>query len=220
MPRASIAAKSNRRTKMLLQSCSAETRKSEQTADDHARPEDTANTNSGKALAHSRAGHSLRRHRASVAHGRDEECTTTCRQELASQRSSRTTPRSSQSGGTRKTVSMPSSAPVAATGPAPWLPVAKNFLCLQLHATASAGPCIFHLKSLEQFQKESLMVVVEGCGQVGRGPRGGQCEALSTASGPVRAAARTVHLSTASRCGRFRGRCANPDRPLNLEFVG
>ena len=140
MPRASIAAKSNRRTKMLLQSCSAETRKSEQTADDHARPEDTANTNSGKALAHSRAGHSLRRHRASVAHGRDEECTTTCRQELASQRSSRTTPRSSQSGGTRMPIPMSSSPPVAAIGPAPWLPVARNFLCLQLHATAPAGP--------------------------------------------------------------------------------
>jgi len=47
------------------------------------------------------------------------------------------------------------------------------------------------------------MVVVEGCGQVGRGSRGGQREALSTASEPVRAPARTVHLSTAWRCGDF-----------------
>jgi len=42
----------------------------------------------------------------------------------------------------------------------------------------------------------------------------GNAPALSTARGPLRAPARTVHLSTASRRGRFRGRCAKPDRPL------
>jgi len=64
------------------------------------------------------------------------------------------------------------------------------------------------------------MTVVAGCGQVGRGPRGGQRAALSTASGPVRATARTVHLSTARRHGPVRGRCAKPDTPLNSKFVG
>jgi hypothetical protein len=65
-----------------------------------------------------------------------------------------------------------------------------------------------------------LRVVVEGCGQVGIGLRGGQRAALSTASGPVRAAARTVHLSTASRRGHFRGRCAKPDRPMSTQLAG
>jgi len=43
--------------------------------------------------------------------------------------------------------------------------------------------CIFHLKDDEFSEESSLMVVVGGCGQVGRGPRGGKREALSTASG-------------------------------------
>ena len=51
----------------------------------------------------------------------------------------------------------------------------------------NATPCIFQTKDHEFSEEGSLIVVVAGCGQVGRGPRGGQREALSTASGPVRA---------------------------------
>jgi hypothetical protein len=81
--------------------------------------------------------------------------------------------------------------------------------------TLRLRPCIFQKKGSEFSKGGSLNVVVEGCGQVGRGPRGGQRAALSTASGPFRASARTVHLSTASSRGRFRGRCAKPDRPMS-----
>jgi hypothetical protein len=59
--------------------------------------------------------------------------------------------------------------------------------------------CIFQKKPNDLSLEDSLMAVVAGCGQVGRGPRGGQCKALAKASGPVRAPARTVHLPTAWR---------------------
>ena len=81
-------------------------------------------------------------------------------------------------------------------------------------------PCIFQNKNNRFFEEGSLSVVVAGCGQVGRGSRGGQRKALSTACVPLRASARTVHLSTVSRCGSFRGRCAKPDRPLSTQLVG
>ena len=81
-------------------------------------------------------------------------------------------------------------------------------------------PCIFQKKAVEFDLEVFLKVVVAGCGQVGRGLRGGQRKALSTASGPVRASARTVHLSTASRCDAFRGQCAKPDRPLSMQLAG
>jgi len=55
----------------------------------------------------------------------------------------------------------------------------------------------------------------QAVGKWGRGSCGGQRSALSTASEPVRAPARTVHLSTAARPGVvFRGRCAKPVKPL------
>ena len=54
-------------------------------------------------------------------------------------------------------------------------------------------PCIFQRKVREFSGEGSLNVVVEGCGQVGRGPRGGQRAALSTASWPLRA---QLELST------------------------
>ena len=47
-------------------------------------------------------------------------------------------------------------------------------------------PCIFHKKDHEFTVEVSLIVVVEGCGQVVRGSRGGQHKALSTASEPPR----------------------------------
>ena len=53
-------------------------------------------------------------------------------------------------------------------------------------------PCIFQEKEHEVSKEGSLNVVVEGCGQVGRGPRRGD----------------------------FRGRCAKPDTPLSLQLAG
>jgi len=53
--------------------------------------------------------------------------------------------------------------------------------------SAALTPCIFQKKDHKFVREGSLIVVVEGCGQVGRGPRGGQRKALSTASGPPRA---------------------------------
>jgi len=57
-----------------------------------------------------------------------------------------------------------------------------------------------------------------GCGQVGRGRRGGQREALSTASRPVRA---QRELSTCPQplAPTVRGRCAKPVLPWSAEFV-
>jgi hypothetical protein len=81
-------------------------------------------------------------------------------------------------------------------------------------------PCIFQKKDHEFSDEGTLIVVVEGCGPVGRGPRGGQRAALSTASGLLRASARTVHLSTASRRDVFRGRCAKPDTPMSMQLAG
>jgi hypothetical protein len=61
---------------------------------------------------------------------------------------------------------------------------------------------------------------VGGGGQVGRGRRGGQRAALSTASGPVRA---QLELSTCPPRGvalRFRGRCAKSDMPMSTQLAG
>src|ERR1035441_5487435 len=84
----------------------------------------------------------------------------------------------------------------------------------------AVAPCIFQKKAVDFDPEVILIVVVGGCGQVGRGPRGGQREALSTAGGPVCAIARTVHLSTAPRLGSFRGRCAKPDTPMSIHLAG
>jgi hypothetical protein len=82
-------------------------------------------------------------------------------------------------------------------------------------------PCIFLPKVPEPSSNEFFKTMVAGCGQVGRGPRGGQCEALSAASGPVRATARTVHLSTACRRGQVCGRRATGiDSHHNLHRYG
>ena len=86
--------------------------------------------------------------------------------------------------------------------------------------SAHVRSCIFRKKDREFSEGGSLIVVVAGCGQVGRGSCGGQRKALSTASEPVRAPARTVHLSTASRRGSFRGRCAKPDTPMSMQLAG
>ena len=79
-------------------------------------------------------------------------------------------------------------------------------------------PCIFQKKDHKFSKEDSLIVVVAGCGQVGRGSCGGQRKALSTASELVRAPARTAHLPTASRRGSFRGRCAKPDTPFEADL--
>jgi len=54
-------------------------------------------------------------------------------------------------------------------------------------------PCIFRIEYSDFLTGVPLNAVVEGCGQVGRGWRGGQRAALSTASRPVRA---QLELST------------------------
>jgi hypothetical protein len=55
----------------------------------------------------------------------------------------------------------------------------------KMEARPAPAPCIFQKKAVEFDPEVILIVVVGGCGQVGRGPRGGQREALSTAGGPV-----------------------------------
>ena len=63
-------------------------------------------------------------------------------------------------------------------------------------------------------------MVVGGGGQVGRGWRGGQRAALSTASRSVRAQPELSTCPPPQAACSFRGRYAKPDSPLRSKLVG
>ena len=79
-------------------------------------------------------------------------------------------------------------------------------------AVRDAAP--LYLSSMEQ------SMVVGGGGQVGRGWRGGQRAALSTARRPVRPQPEPATCPPPQAARSFRGRCAKPDSPLRLKLVG
>ena len=111
-------------------------RKREETAEDHAEPEGTANTNTGTGCARANTRQAFRRLGHHAAHGRDEEIVAPRRRHRVLPAHARTAPRTSVPCGARKARQILSSH----ASVAPWRRVTKNSAPSQFRVAAQAWP--------------------------------------------------------------------------------
>ena len=136
MPRASIAAILNFRTRKLATFGSAATRKSEEAAEHHAEPEGRANTNSSTSCACAKAVDDQHHQQVGAAHGREEEQSTQLRHHCAEPTLGRMQSPCSQPRGARKKTRSCGSQAAVATCPAPRLHMPRNSPHSQLRTPA------------------------------------------------------------------------------------